>query len=242
MNDNRLSDYLKEDIYQLAKTIEEKGQSDVNVIIYSPNLIEGNNTDTIFSIASYYQPPVYYTGYGSQRYKDEVLVVENYTSDTGETDFSNSSFAKEWYNKVLTNAAKVAASDSAQSVLKNIPYSGLAIRLVNIFGEDPYVGGSTGDKIKVYFIEDKWRKYTSIMYPSSDYKLGAISDQYWMDVIVDKIESGVQTQKKQSTFMRNADYLNTDKRAYEYKSSLGYWNNKTTAHIFYDIYFNSALK
>jgi hypothetical protein len=134
------------------------------------------------------------------------------------------------------NAAKTFAG---QVVQKN-PYTGILFKLVDIFGEDPYVGGSQGDKIKVYFVEDKWRKYTSIMYPNSDYKLGAISDQFWLDVYVDKIESGVVTRSTQSTFMRNEDYLYTDQRAYEYKSSLGYWDNRTTEHEFYGIKFWSA--
>jgi hypothetical protein len=239
-NDERISDYIKEDILNITKQLEEQGQT-ADLTIYSPNLLEEPElAPNMYSAAASYQPTVYYTGYGSQRYKDEVLVINNYVSNTGERSFANSTYAKEQYNKLFSNIAKTALGEGASAALTNVPHAGIALKLVELFGSDPYVGGSTGDKIKVYFIEDKWRKYTSIMYPKSDYKLGAISEQFWLDLYVDKIESGVVRRKTQSTFMRNSDYIYTDKRAYQYKASLGYFNNKTTQHVFYGMTFWSA--
>lgn len=51
-------------------------------------------------------PPVYYTGKGSLRYKDEVLHITNYSTETGERKYSDKAEAQAEYKNYLIKLSK----------------------------------------------------------------------------------------------------------------------------------------
>lgn len=111
-----------------------------------------------------------------------------------------------------------------------------------LFNEDTSIGGDSKDKIKVYVAEpDKYRKYTSVMFPATDYKLAAISE--WVpnyEVHSDKVVAGKTTTKVQRDTWRGDNYNWLDQKAYEQKGSLNYWNELIYYHELYGMTFKSS--
>ncbi|ANY74622.1 hypothetical protein BBD41_19770 [Paenibacillus ihbetae] len=240
--DNRISDYIKDDI---NKVIENASNDDFSINVYSPALVENLQTfeANSNSVTPYgYLPTVYYTGKGSLKYKDEVLHIQNYSSLTGERKWNSKDQAQAEYKKVFSQLIQVLVGEGLNQ-FKKVPAVGISYSFVSMFGQDPAIGGDTKDKIKVFVSEvNKYRKYTSVMFPSTDYKLGAISD--WVpnyEVHSDKIVSGKITSKTETATYKGENYQWLDQKAYEQKGSLNYWNELITQHEYYGLVFKSAI-
>ncbi|MGY5341768.1 hypothetical protein ACXFAU_04850 [Paenibacillus glucanolyticus] len=246
-NDDSLSDYIKEDIKSIIKKANETEQSGFSITVYTPNLLNNLHayepSGNVSPSGSTWLPPVYYTGKGSLRYKDEVLHITNYSTETGERKYSDKAEAQAEYKKLFNQALKAAAGEGLDAILGSIPAYGVVKSFIEIFGTDSSFGGDTDDKIKVYVVEKtKYRKYTSVMFPAADYDMAAVTDNIAeYEVYIDKIKNGVVTQRNQKGLsMKSPSWFSADQKAYEFKASLTHWNERIYYHDYFGMRFRSA--
>ncbi|MEH7239040.1 hypothetical protein [Bacillus sp. JJ1562] len=246
LNDERISDYIKEDILNFLETATEEEKNNVTLTVYSPDLIENpSNDDGMISIAAAsYLPTVYYTGYGSMKYKDEVLYITGYSSNWGTKPMSSKAAAQAEYSKLWSHTMGVLVGEGISAATVNFPLVGPAVSFISFFGQDPAIGGSAQDKINVRTgNERKYRKYTSIMFPKSDYKLGATVDHAYFDIHYEKIVSGKTTRQDIYNVRYTApNYYSADRRAFDSKGSIAPWRETYSQFKLYGLTFASGIR